>query len=73
MHECALEIREPSFVHGAAKAFFIPVVHSLPRAVGHMVAPELPSQKGRAPSCGTRGNTEAPLSGRQSLEPYDIW
>jgi hypothetical protein len=38
----------------AAKPFFILVVHSPPRAVGHVAAPELPSQEGRAPHRGTR-------------------
>jgi hypothetical protein len=57
----------------AAKPFFIPVVHSPPGAVGHVAAPELPSQEGKAPSRGTRGSTGAPLSGRQSLEPWDTW
>jgi hypothetical protein len=57
----------------AAKHFFILVVHSPPRAVGHMAAPELPSQEGRAPSHGTHGNTRALLSGRQSPKPWDTW
>jgi hypothetical protein len=56
-HECALETRESSYVSRAAKPFFILVVHSPPGAVGHVVAPELPSQEGRALSHGTRGST----------------
>jgi hypothetical protein len=56
-----------------AKHFFIHVVHNPPGAVGHVAAPELPSQEGRALSCVTRGSTEAPLSGRQSPEPWDTW
>jgi hypothetical protein len=35
---------------------------SEPRAMGHVVAPELPSQEGRAWSPGTRGSTGAHLS-----------
>jgi hypothetical protein len=62
MHERALKTREPSYVPRVAKHFFIPVVHSLLRAMGHVAAPELPSQEGRAPSHGTRGSTEAHLS-----------
>jgi hypothetical protein len=38
-----------------------------------MAAPELPSQEGRAPSRGTRVNTGAPLSGRQSPKLWDTW
>jgi hypothetical protein len=41
--------------------------------VGHVAAPELPSQEGKAPSHGTRGSTEAPLSGRQSPDQWDMW
>jgi hypothetical protein len=44
-----------------AKPFFIPVVHSLLRAVGHMVAPELLSQKAIAPSHRTRGSIRTHL------------
>jgi hypothetical protein len=38
-----------------------------------VVAPELPSQEGRARSRGTRGSNGAPLSGSQSSEPWDTW
>jgi hypothetical protein len=62
MHERALETREPSCVPKAAKPFFIPVVHNPPGVVGHVVAPELPSQEGRARSRGTHGSTGAQLS-----------
>jgi hypothetical protein len=72
-HERALETREPSCVPRAAKCFFIPVIHSPPGGVGHVAAPELPSQEGRAPSRGTRDSTGAPLLGRQSPEPWDMW
>jgi hypothetical protein len=68
-HERALKIREPNYVTGAAKSFFIPVVHSPLGAVGHVTVPELPSQEGRGSSRGTHGSTESPLSGRQSPEP----
>jgi hypothetical protein len=73
MHERALETYEPSYMPRAAKPFFISVVHSPPGAVGHVAAPELPSQEGRALSRGTRGSIGAPLSGRQSPEPWDTW
>jgi hypothetical protein len=73
MHECALETHEPSCMPRAAKPFFIFVVHSPLGAVGHMAAPELPSQEGRALSHGAHGSTGAPLSGRQSPEPWDTW
>jgi hypothetical protein len=72
-HERALETREPSYVSRAAMPFFISVVHTWqhrssplrkvePRAVGHVAAPELPSQEGRARSPGTRGSVGAHLS-----------
>jgi hypothetical protein len=62
-YECALETRKPSCVPRAAKPFFIPVVHSPPGPVGNVAASELPSQKGKALSHGTRGSIGAPLSG----------
>jgi hypothetical protein len=43
----------------AAKPFFISMVHSPPGAVGHVIAPELPSQEGRARSRWTCGSTRA--------------
>jgi hypothetical protein len=42
-------------------------------AVGHVAAPELPSQEDRASSHGTRGITGAPLSRRQSPKAWDTW
>jgi hypothetical protein len=38
-----------------------PLRKAEPRAVGHVAAPELLSQEGRAQSCGTRGSTGAHL------------
>jgi hypothetical protein len=38
-----------------------PLKKTDPRTVGHVAAPELPSQKGRAQSHGTRGSTGAYL------------
>jgi hypothetical protein len=73
MHQRALKTHEPSRVPRAAKPFFIPVIHNPPGAVGHVAAPELPSQEGRALSRGTHGSTRAPLSGGQSSEPWDRW
>jgi hypothetical protein len=45
-----------------AKHFFILVVHSLLGAVGHVAAPELPFQEGRARSHRTHGSAGAHLS-----------
>jgi hypothetical protein len=42
----ALDTCEPSCVPGAARPFFIPVVHNPLGAVGYMAAPELSSQGG---------------------------
>jgi hypothetical protein len=56
----------------AARPFFIRVVHRPPGVVGHMTAPELPSQEGRTLSRGARDSTEAPISERQSPEPCDM-
>jgi hypothetical protein len=42
----ALDTCEPSCVPGAAKPFFIPVVHSPLGAVGYVAAPELSSRGG---------------------------
>jgi hypothetical protein len=61
-HERALETCEPSCVSGAARPFFIPVVHSPMGAVGYVAAPKLSSQGGRARSHGTRGSTRAHLN-----------
>jgi hypothetical protein len=61
MHERTLETRKPSCIPMAAKPFFIPVVHSPPEAVGHMVALELSPRRGRAQSHGTRGSVGAHL------------
>jgi hypothetical protein len=45
---CALDTCEPSYVPGAGRPFFIPVVHSPLGAVGYMAAPELSSRRGEA-------------------------
>jgi hypothetical protein len=73
----------------AAKPFFIPVVHSPPRAVGHVAAPELPSQEGTARAVGHVAAPELPsqegralghvvaseltLTRRQGPGPQDTW
>jgi hypothetical protein len=44
----ALDTCEPSCVPGAARHFFIPVVHSPLGVVGYMEAPELSSRGGKA-------------------------
>jgi hypothetical protein len=57
----ALDTCEPSCVPGAARPFFIPMVHSPLGAVGYMAAPEPSSRGGRAWSRGTRGSIRAHL------------
>jgi hypothetical protein len=65
--ECAIETHEPSCVPRTAKPFFILMVHSSLRAMGHVVAPELSHRGGRvwsheahdsarALSCGEAGS-----------------
>jgi hypothetical protein len=44
----ALDTCEPSCVPGAARPFFIPVIHIPLGAVGYVAAPELSSQGGEA-------------------------
>jgi hypothetical protein len=44
----ALDIYEPSCVPGAARPFFIPVVHRPLGVVGCVAAPELSSRRGEA-------------------------
>jgi hypothetical protein len=46
IHDRALDTCEPSCVPGAARSFFIPMVHSLLGAVGYMAALKLSSQRG---------------------------
>jgi hypothetical protein len=48
IHDCALETCEPSCIPGAARPFFISVVHNPLGAVGHVAAPELSSRGGEA-------------------------
>jgi hypothetical protein len=48
-HDCALDTCEPSCVLGAARPFFIPVVHNPLGAVGYVVAPEPISTGRRGP------------------------
>jgi hypothetical protein len=50
----ALDTCEPSCVPGAARPFFIPVVHSPLGAVGYMVAPDLSSRGGETGATGQR-------------------
>jgi hypothetical protein len=59
--EQPLETCEPSCVPGAARFFFIPVVHNPLEAVGYVAAPELFSQGGRARSYGACGSIGAHL------------
>jgi hypothetical protein len=59
-HERALKTCEASCVPKVVKPFFVPVVHSLLRAVRYVAAPELSSQGDRArshvePGGGSRG------------------
>jgi hypothetical protein len=44
----ALDTCEPDCVPGAARTFFIPVVHNPLRVVGYVAAPELSSPRGEA-------------------------
>jgi hypothetical protein len=46
IHDRALDTCEPSCVPGAARSFFIPMVHSPLGAVGYVAAPKLSSQGG---------------------------
>jgi hypothetical protein len=61
MHDRAFETCEPSCMPRVAKPFFILVLHSPSRTVGHMTEPEFPSLGGRAQSHGTHGSTGAHL------------
>jgi hypothetical protein len=45
---CALDTCEPSCVPGAARPFFILMVHNPLRAMGYVAAPELSSRGGEA-------------------------
>jgi hypothetical protein len=56
MYERDLETHEPSCVARATKFFFILMIHRLPDVVRHVIAPELPSQKGKTPSREIRGS-----------------
>jgi hypothetical protein len=47
-HDHALNTCEPSCAPGAARPFFIPVVHSPLGAMGYVAASELSSQRGEA-------------------------
>jgi hypothetical protein len=58
----ALNTCEPSCVPGAARPFFIPMVHSPLSVVGYVVAPELSS---RGAKSGPRGSVETHL-GRET-------
>jgi hypothetical protein len=58
----ALNTCEPSYVPGAARSFFIPMVHSPLRVVGYVAAPELSSQGAKS---GPRGSVETHL-GRET-------
>jgi hypothetical protein len=57
-----METYEPSCVPRATNPFFIHVVYNPLRAIGHVVAPELPLRGVRAWSHGTCGNAGAYLS-----------
>jgi hypothetical protein len=71
-HKCALKTYEPSYVPGAARPFFIHVVHIPLGVVGYVAASELSSQGGRARSHGTRGSARAHLDreARSRAEEY---
>jgi hypothetical protein len=61
-HNRALDTCEPSCVPGAARHFFIPVIHTPLGAVGYVAAPKPSSRGDRARSHGTRGSVGAHLS-----------
>jgi hypothetical protein len=61
IRECTLETCKSSCISKVAKPFFIPVVHSPLRVVGHVVAPEISPRGDRARSHGTRGSAGAHL------------
>jgi hypothetical protein len=67
-HDCALETCEPSCVPGAARPFFIHVVHSPLGAVGYVAALVLSSRGGRARSHGTRSGARAHLNSEARSE-----
>jgi hypothetical protein len=71
--ERAMEICEPYSTPRASRPFFIPVAHSLLRAVGHVTAPKLST--GEAES-GVLSHVVAPepsLAGRQGPELRGTW
>jgi hypothetical protein len=61
-HDCALDTCDPSCVPGAARPFFIHVVHSPLGAMGYVAAPKLFARGGEA---GPRGSVGAHL-GREA-------
>jgi hypothetical protein len=67
----ALKTHEPSYMPRAIKPFFIPVVHSLLSAVGHVAAPE-PSLAGRQ-SLELQDTWWHRSPPRRGLELWDTW
>jgi hypothetical protein len=68
--DCALDTCESSYVPGAARPFFIPVIHSLLGAVGYMAAPELSSQEARR---GHMATPEPTSIGRRCPKLRNTW
>jgi hypothetical protein len=67
-----LEMHKPSCGPRAAKPFFIPMVHSSLRAVGHVVPPEL-SPRGGGRAMRHVAALEPSHAGRQGPEPRGTW
>jgi hypothetical protein len=59
-HDRGLDTCEPSCVLGAARPFFIPVVHSPLGAVGYVAAPDLSSRGGEARATWQRWSPPQP-------------
>jgi hypothetical protein len=66
----ALDTCGSSCVSGAARPFFIPMVHSPLGPQGTCQHRSSPLEEARL---GPRGSAGAVLSGRQSPEPWDTW
>jgi hypothetical protein len=66
--DCALDTCEPSYVPGAARHFFIPVVHSPLGVMGYVAAPEPTSAGRRGPELRNTWQRRSSLLGEGELE-----
>jgi hypothetical protein len=71
IREHVLEACDPTCVSGAAKPFFIHVVHNPLGVIGYVAAPELSSRGGRVWSHETRGSVGAHLDREARSEPEE--